>query len=84
MNARGLETRNGNLTGTQLKTFKKFQHKLRAKVPDYHLGWVRPYSETIIEIGLNPQKKMTYRKTMQASKIATEVEDATDMTIVLL
>lgn len=84
MNTRVLETRNGNLTGLQLKTFKKFQNRLRTKVPDYHIAWVRPYSETIIEIGLEPQKKMTYRKTMRASKIASEVEDATDMTIVLL
>jgi hypothetical protein len=39
--------------------------------------------ETIIEVGLEPQRKWTYRKTRQAAKVAIEVEDKTGITIVL-
>jgi hypothetical protein len=46
------------------------------------IAWL-PYKESIIEIGVEPQKKMTYRKTLKAAKVATEVEDETDITIVL-
>ncbi|MGH7596128.1 MAG: hypothetical protein ACREOI_07225 [bacterium] len=84
MKAQNLETNNDNLSGIQLKTFKKFQRRLKEKVPDYHIAWVHPYSETIIKVGVEPEKKMTIRKTMQASRVATEVEDEMGITIVLL
>ncbi|MCI0612469.1 hypothetical protein L0244_05725, partial [bacterium] len=66
-------------------TFKKFQRKLNEKVPDYRIAWVRPYphKDTIIEIGLESQKKIGYRKGLQAAKVATEVEDETGVTIIL-
>ena len=83
MSTNNFETQNNNLSGIQLKTFKKFQRRLREKVPDYHIAWVHPYSQTIIQVGVEPQKKMTIKKTMQASKVATEVEDETGITIVL-
>ncbi len=83
MKARNDGIQNNNLSSMQSKTFKQFQRKLNEKVPDYRITWVHPYNETIIEIGLEPQKKWTYRKSLQASKVATAVEDETGITIVL-
>lgn len=84
MNARTNGLLNHKLSSVQSKTFKQFQRKLDEKVPDYHISWVRPYNKSIIEVGLEPQKKMTYRKTLQACKAAIEVEDKTGVTIILL
>jgi len=84
MKARNDGIQNNHLSNIQSKTFKQFQRKLNEKVPDYHIAWVRPYSKAIIEVGLEPQKKMTYRKTRQACKVAIDVEDKTGVTIILL
>jgi hypothetical protein len=77
--------RTHNLSSAQVKTFKKFQRKLNEKVPDYCITWVRPYphKKTIIEIGLESQKKIGYRKGLQVAKVATEVEEETGVTIIL-
>jgi len=83
MRAEIVETQNNNLSKVQLKTFEKFRRKLKETVPDYHLTWVHPYNETIIEAGFEPQKKLTYRKTFQAAKLATELEDETGILIIL-
>jgi len=87
MNAQSSTTQNNNhnLSSVQLKTFKKFQRSLSEKVPDYHIAWVRPspYKESIIEIGLESQKKIGYRKGLRAAKVAIEVEDETGVTIIL-
>jgi hypothetical protein len=83
MKLRNGDIPNNNLSSIQAKTFKQFRRKLTVKVPDYRITWVHPYNETIIEIGLEPQKKWTYRKSLRASKVATEVEDETGITIVL-
>ncbi|MCI0691475.1 hypothetical protein L0337_05640 [candidate division KSB1 bacterium] len=87
MNVQNSKTENKNhrLSSAQAKTFKKFQRKLNEKVPDYRIAWVRPYpyKESILEIGLESQKKIGYRKGLQAAKVATEVEDETGVTIIL-
>jgi len=74
---------NGNLSPVQLKTFEKFRRKVKAKAPDFHINWVHPYNETIIEVGLDFPEKMSYRKGLLVSKLATEVEDEMDVTIIL-
>jgi len=85
MNAQSSTTQNNNhnLSSAQLKTFKKFQRRLNEKVPDYRITWVRPYKENIIEVGLESQKKIGYRKGLQAVKLAVEVEDETGVIIIL-
>ena len=83
MKAQVLKPQNNNLSSIQSRTFKEFRRRLNEKVPDYHIAWVLPYKEKIIEVGLEPQKKWTYRKTRQAAKVAIEVEDQTGVTIVL-
>jgi len=83
MNAKILETQNGKLSNAQLKTFDKFRRRLKKKVPDYVITWVRPYKENIIEVGYESPKRMTYRKTLQAAKLAIEVEDETGVLIIL-
>ncbi len=57
MRAQSLKPQNDHLSKVQLKTFEKFRRKLKKRVPDYQITWVLPYSETIIEVGLEPQKK---------------------------
>ena len=85
MNAQHEATLNKNhhLSDLQLKTFKKFQRRLRDKVSDYRVAWVRPYKKNIIEVGLESQKKIGYRKGLQAVKLAVEVEDETGVIIIL-
>jgi len=85
MNAQSAASQNKNhsLSHVQLKTYKKFRRQLSAKVPDYHIAWVRPFKENIIEVGLEPEK-MTYRKNQRAAKTAIDVEDETGITIILL
>jgi len=83
MNTKILETQNGRLSDDQMKTFERFQRQLKKKVPDYTITWVRPYSKSIIEVGYEPQKKMTYRKSIQAAKLAIEIGDKTGVTIIL-
>jgi sensor domain CHASE-containing protein len=80
-----LETQpNNNLSPEQLRTFSKFQRKLKEKVPDYQIAWVHPIKENMIEVGLESKNKMTYRKTRQAVNLALEVEDKTGVFIILL
>ncbi|MCI0693422.1 hypothetical protein L0337_15630 [candidate division KSB1 bacterium] len=85
MNTQHAATQNKNheLSSVQLKTFKKFQRRLNDEISDYRIAWVRPYKENIIEIGLESQKKIGYRKGLQAVKLAVEVEDETGVIIIL-
>lgn len=78
-----MKNKNHNLSSVQLKTFKKFQRKLKEKVPDYHIAWVHPVKENMIEVRLESKNKMTYRKTLQAAKLALEIEDRTGVFIIL-
>jgi len=77
------QNKNHNLSSVQLKTFKKFRRRLNEKIPDYRIAWVRPYKEKIIAIGLKSQKKIGYRKGLQAVKLAVEVEDETGVIVIL-
>ena len=80
-----LETQhNNNLSPAQLRTFSKFQRKLKEKVPDYQIAWVHPIKENMIEVGLDSKNKMTYRKTRRAVNLALEVEDQTGVFVILL
>jgi len=83
MRAPILKTENNNLSALQLKTFEKYRRKLSKQIPDYRLTWVRPVKENIIEIGLEFQKKMTYRKNLLAAELAFEVEDETGVLVIL-
>ena len=82
MKATILSTPNGNLSAKQLRTFRKFRRQLNEKVPEYQIVWVRPYNERIIEVRLEAQKKIGYRKMRQAAKVAIEVGDEADLTII--
>jgi len=77
------QNKNHNLSSVQLRTFSRFQRKLKEKVPDYHIAWVRPVKENMIEVGLESKNKMTYRKTLQAARAAIEVEDKTGVFVIL-
>jgi len=83
MKAQTLKPTNGNLSRVQLKAFEKYRRRLIEKVPDYRLTWVHPVKENIIEAGLEPQKKMTYRKNLIAAKLAMAVEGETGVLIFL-
>jgi hypothetical protein len=82
MKTKALEVQNGALSKKQLKTFKKFRQRLSDEVPEYRIVWVRSYNERIIEVGLETQKKIGYRKMLQAAKVVSEVEDEMNITIV--
>lgn len=82
MKAKALEMQNGALSTKQLRTFRKFRHRLSEKVPEYRIAWVRPYNERIIEVGLEAQKKIGYGKMLQAANVAIEVGDEADMVII--
>lgn len=82
MKAKTLEVQNGTLSTKQLRTFRKFRRRLSEKVPEYRIAWVRPYNERIIEVGLESQKKIGYRKMLQAANVAIEVGDEADMLII--
>jgi len=82
MKAAVLTGQNGNLSNKQLKAFRKFRRQLNEKVPEYRIVWVRPYNERIIEVGMESQKKIGYRKMLRAAKVAIEVGDEADIVIV--
>jgi hypothetical protein len=82
MKAKAFDERNGNLSAKQLRTFRKFRRRLSEKVPEYRIVWVRPYNERIIEVGLEAQKKIGYRKLLQTAQMAIEVGDEAGVVIV--
>ena len=82
MKTKAVNEQNGSLSAKQLKTFRKFRRRLSEKVPEYRIVWVRPYNERIIEVGMESQKKIGYRKMQQAAKVAIEVEDEMDVVII--
>jgi len=47
------QNKNHNLSSVQLRTFSKFQRKLKEKVPDYQIVRVHPIKENMIEVGLD-------------------------------
>ena len=82
MKAKVFEGQNGSLSSKQMRTFRKFRQRLSEKVPEYHVLWVRPYNERIIKVGLEPQKKIGYRKMQQMVNLAIEVGDEADLVII--
>jgi len=81
MKSKVSDEQNGSLSANQLRTLRKFRQRLSAKVPEYRIVWVRPYNERIINVGLESQKKVGYRKMLQAAKVANELEDETGVLI---
>ncbi|MDZ7359853.1 MAG: hypothetical protein ONB46_03875 [candidate division KSB1 bacterium] len=82
MKVKVFDGQNGGLSSKQTKTFRKFRRRLSEKVPEYRVVWVRPYNERIIEVGLESQKKIGYRKMQQMVKLAIEVGDEADLVII--
>jgi hypothetical protein len=71
-----------NLTKAQAKTVRKFKNSLAKKLPDFRIVWVKPVKENMIELHLESEKR-TYRRGLQAVKLAVEVEDETGVIIIL-
>jgi hypothetical protein len=65
----------------QRRTLQRFKKKLAQELPALRVAWAQPYNDTIIELHLEYDKR-TYRKIIKASKVATEVEDETGVTII--
>lgn len=74
-------TQSNQLTKTQAKTFLQFKRKLAENLPNFRIEWVLPVKKNIIELHLESDKR-TYRNSIKASKLATEVEDETGVTII--
>jgi hypothetical protein len=83
MKSPALKTTNNNLSKVQLRTFQKFRRKFKEKFPDYRLTWVLPYSETIIEAGVEFPQKVSYRKLRQVADLAIKLHDETGVLIIL-
>ena len=69
------------LTKKQAKTFSQFKRKLADNLPTFRIEWVLPVKANIIVLHLESDKR-TYRNSIKASKLATEVEDETGVTII--
>jgi hypothetical protein len=72
-----------NLNSLQKKTLQKFKKRLAAALPKVRIEWAKAYSEDIIELHIE-YDKYTYRNGLKASTVATEVEEETGVTIILL
>ena len=70
------------LTEAQTETVVKFKNRLAKKLPDFHIAWVRPVKENMIELHLESGNR-TYRRGLQAVKLAVDVEDETGIIIIL-
>jgi len=70
------------LTEAQTETVVKFKNRLAKKLPDFHIAWVRSVKDNMIELHLESGRH-TYRRGLQAVKLAVEVEDETGVIIIL-
>ena len=70
-----------HLNTAQKKTLLRFKKKLAQELPALRIAWANPVKATIIELHLEYDKR-TYRKSLKASTLATEVEDETGVIIV--
>jgi hypothetical protein len=70
------------LSKTQTETLMKFKKRLARKLPNFHIAWVKPVKENMIELHLETEKR-TYRNSRQAVKLAIDVEDETGVIIIL-
>jgi hypothetical protein len=82
MSAAKMEIASNQLTKNQLKTIRKYKNRLAKKLPNFHIAWVKPLKKNMIEAHLESDK-WTYRKGLQAVKLAIEVEDETGVFIFL-
>jgi hypothetical protein len=82
MSAAKLNLASNHLTDRQLKTMRIFKNRLAKKLPNFHIAWVKPMKEDMIELHLESDK-WTYRKGLQAVKLAIEVEDETGVFIMI-
>jgi len=71
----------GYLNAAQRKTLQLFKKKLAQEMPNLRIAWAQPYNDTIIELHIEYDKH-TYRKSLKASTLATEVEDKTDVIMI--
>jgi hypothetical protein len=65
----------------QKKTLTRFKTKLAQEMPELRVEWALPYSDTIIELHLEYDKRM-YRKIIKASRVTGAVENETVVTII--
>ncbi len=72
---------NNHLNTAQKKTLQLFKKKLAQEMPKLRIAWAQPYSDTIIELHIEYDKR-TYRKSLKASKLAVEVEEKTGITMI--
>ncbi|MGH7452069.1 MAG: hypothetical protein ACRENG_12030 [bacterium] len=72
-----------NLNALQKKTLQKFKTRLEQELPKVRIAWAKAYSEDIIELHIEFDK-YTYRNGLKAATVATEVEEETGVTIILL
>lgn len=70
------------LNESQIETITKFKNSLAKKLPDFRIVWVKPVKENMIELHLESEKR-TYRRGLQAVKLAVDVEDETGVIIIL-
>ncbi|MFQ5627255.1 MAG: hypothetical protein ACE5I1_00730 [bacterium] len=69
------------LSPIQMQTFEKFKNMLAQNIPQYHIAWVHPAREDIIELRLETDKR-TYRNNIKAATLAIEIEEKTGVTII--
>ncbi|MDZ7359178.1 MAG: hypothetical protein ONB46_00415 [candidate division KSB1 bacterium] len=81
MNRNHKDTTADPFSPIQKKTLLRFKKKLEKELPALRVTWAQPYNDTIIELHLDYDRR-TYRKIIKASKVATEVEDETGVTII--
>ena len=82
MSATKMEIASNHFTENQLKTIRKYKTRLAKKLPTFHIAWVQPMKKNMVEAHLESDK-WTYRKGLQAVKLAIEVEDETGVFIFL-
>jgi hypothetical protein len=82
MNFTKVESAPNHLNESQIETIMKFKNNLAKKLSDFRIAWVKPVKENMIE--LHPESgRHTYRRGLQAVKLAVEVEDETGVIIIL-
>jgi len=71
-----------NMTRRHKETLLKFKRRLAEALPKVRIEWAKAYNKDIIELHLE-YDKYNYRNSLKAATMATEVEDETDVTIIL-
>ena len=71
-----------NLTVSQKRSLQLFKKKLQQELPALRIAWVHSFKDTIMELHLEYDNR-TYRKSIKAAKLASDVADETGVTIIL-